>query len=134
MRPQKWDDSQVGFRGSNASGRRVVLPPGAFWTHGPSKTAILGASFLLCILQCFRVWEGMLPPSACRMSHASAKRIVSYRGLCVSSLCSQIPLAPAPAFGALRQRWFGRCGLQKSAALVRAHSQIGGFCKWGVHL
>ena len=34
--------------------------------HGASKIhAILGASFLLCILQFpFRVWEGMLPPDA----------------------------------------------------------------------
>ena len=102
VRPQKWEDSQVGFRGSNASGRRIVLLPGAFWAHGASKMAILGASFLLCILQRFRVWEGMLPPGACRMSHASARRIVSCRGLCVSSLCSQIPLAPAPTFGAFR--------------------------------
>ena len=92
----------MGFRGSNASGRRIVLPPGAFWAHGASKMAILGASFLLCILRCFRVREGMLPPGACRMSHASARRIVSCRGLCVSSLCFQIPLAPAPTFGAFR--------------------------------
>ena len=91
VRPQKWEDSQVGFRGSSASGRRIVLLPGAFWAHGASEMAILGASFLLCILQCFRVWEGMLPPGACRMSHASARRIVSCRGLCVSSLCSQNP-------------------------------------------
>ena len=102
MRPQKWEDSQVRFRGSDASGRRIVLLPGAFWAHGASKMAILGASFLLCILQCFRVWEGMLPPGACRMSHASARRIVSCRGLCVSSLCSQIPLPPAPTLVAFR--------------------------------
>ena len=31
VRPQKWEDSQVGFRGSNPSGRRVVLLPGAFF-------------------------------------------------------------------------------------------------------
>ena len=103
MRAQKWEDSQVGFRGSNASGRRIVLLPGAFWAHGASKMAILEAPFFtLCILQCFRAWEGMLPPSACRMSHASARRIVSCRDLCVSSLYSQIPLAPAPTFGAFR--------------------------------
>ena len=47
-----------------------------------------------CILQCFRVWEGMLLPGACRMSHASARRIVSCRALCVSSLCSQILALP----------------------------------------
>ena len=54
VRPEKWDDSQVGFRGSNASGERIVLLPGAFWAHGASKMATLGASLLLCILQCFR--------------------------------------------------------------------------------
>ena len=31
VRPEKWDDSQVGFRGSNASGGCIVLLPGAFW-------------------------------------------------------------------------------------------------------
>ena len=68
VRPRKWEDSQVGFRGSNASGRRIVLLPGVFWAHGASKMAILGASFLLCILQCFRVWEGMwqFPQEAAR--------------------------------------------------------------------
>ena len=68
--------------------------------------AILGASFLLCVLQCFGVGEGMLAPGACRMTYASAsaRRIVSRRGLCVSSLCSQIPLAPAPTFGAFRSK------------------------------
>ena len=33
VRPQKWEDSQVGFRGGNASGRRIVLLPGAFWAR-----------------------------------------------------------------------------------------------------
>ena len=42
-------------------------------------------SLLPCILQCFRAWEGMLPPSACRRSRASARRIVSCKGVCVSS-------------------------------------------------
>ena len=70
VRPQKWEDSQVGFGGSNASGRRIVLLPDVFWAHGAFKMAILGASFLLCILQCFRVWDqarvawAMLPPGA----------------------------------------------------------------------
>ena len=113
MRPEKWGDSQVGFRGSNASGGRIVLLPGAFWAHGASKIAISGASLLLCILQsqCFGASEGMLPPGACRSSRASAKRIVSCRGLCASSLCPQIPHAPAPTFGVFRMvprktRWF----------------------------
>ena len=54
VRPDEWDDSQVGFRGCNVSGGRIVLLPGAFWAHGTSKMATLGASLLLCILQCFR--------------------------------------------------------------------------------
>ena len=74
VRPQKWEDSQVGFRGSNASGRRIVLLPGVFWAHGASKMAILGASLLLCIHSvsefgraCFRqarVAWAMLPQGA----------------------------------------------------------------------
>ena len=92
----------MGFRVSNASGGRIVLLPGAFWAHGASKTAILGASLLLCILQCFGASEGMLPPGACRSSRASARRIVSCRALCASSLCPQIPHAPAPTFGVFR--------------------------------
>ena len=47
VRPEKWDDSQVGFRGGNASDGRTVLLPGAFCTT-------LGTSLLLCILKCFR--------------------------------------------------------------------------------
>ena len=54
VRPETWDDSQVGVRGSNASGGPIVLLPGAFWEHGASKMAILDASLLLCVLQCFR--------------------------------------------------------------------------------
>ena len=55
VRPGKWDDPQVGFRGSNASGGRIVLLPGTFWAHGASKRkATLGASLLPCVLQCFR--------------------------------------------------------------------------------
>ena len=54
----------MGFRGSNASSGRIVLLPGAFWAHGASKMAILGASLLLCILQCFGASEGMLPRQA----------------------------------------------------------------------
>ena len=102
VRPQKWEDSQVGFRGSNASGGRIVLLPGAFWAHGASKMVILGASLLLYVLQHLGAQEGMLPPGACRTSCASARRIVSCRGLCASSLCSQIPLVPAPTFGVFR--------------------------------
>ena len=102
--PEKWGDSQVGFRGSNASGGRTVLLPGAFWAHGASKMAILGASLLLCILQCFAASEGMLPPGACRSSRASARRIVSCRALCASSLCPPIPHAPAPTFGVFRSK------------------------------
>ena len=71
---------------------RTVLP----------KMAILGASLLRCILQCFGASEGMLPPGARRSSRASARRIVSCRGLCASSLFPQIPHAPAPTFGGFR--------------------------------
>ena len=92
----------MGFRGSNASGGRIVLLPGAFWAHGASKMAILEASLLLCILQCFGASEGMLPPGACRSSRASARRIVSCRALCASSLFPQIQHAPAPTFGVFR--------------------------------
>ena len=55
-RPEKWNDSQVGFHGSNASGGRIVLLPGAFWVHGASKMATfkLSASLLLCLLQYFQ--------------------------------------------------------------------------------
>ena len=60
----------MGFRGNNASSRRIVLLAGAFWVHGASKVAILGASFLLC----FRVWEGMLPPGG--VSHEPCFRQV----------------------------------------------------------
>ena len=49
----------MGFRGSNASGGRIVLLPSAFWAHGASKMATLGASLLLCVSQCFRAYEGM---------------------------------------------------------------------------
>ena len=106
----------MGFRGSNASGGGIVLLPGAFWAHGASKMAILDASLLLCILQCFGASEGMLPPGACRSSRASARRIVSCKGLCASSLCPQNPHAPAPTFGAFRRMFLrkstklGGCG------------------------
>ena len=41
----------------------------------------------------------MLPPGAGRTSLASASRIVSRKGLCVSSLCPEIPHVPAPHLG-----------------------------------
>ena len=44
----------MGFQGSNASGGRIVLLSSAFCVHDTSKMAILGASLILCILQCFR--------------------------------------------------------------------------------
>ena len=34
VRPEKWDDSQVGFQTSNASNGCIVLLPGAFWARG----------------------------------------------------------------------------------------------------
>ena len=51
---EKWSDSQVGFRGGNVSGGRVVLLPNAFWPHGVSEIATLSASLLHCNLQCLR--------------------------------------------------------------------------------
>ena len=64
----------MGFRGSNASGGRIVLLPGAFWAHGASKMATLGASLLPSIYSvselwraCFRqarVARAVLPPGA----------------------------------------------------------------------
>ena len=103
-----------------------MLLPGAFWAHGASKMAILGASLLLCILQCFGVSEGMLPPGACRSSRASARRIVSCKGLCASSLCPQIPLVPAhiwgfPIFVVVSCLWYAT-GLGISPAIYRAQN------------
>ena len=49
-----------------ASTRRIFL------VHDASKMVTLGASPLLCSLDCFRAQEGMLPPCACRTSRASA--------------------------------------------------------------
>ena len=45
----------------------------------------------------------MLPPSACRTSRASARRIVSCRGLCASSLCPKSHMRPLQHFGSFRQ-------------------------------
>ena len=72
VRPEKWNGSQVGFRGSNAPGGRIVLLPGAFWARGASKMATLSASMVLYLLQCFRAEEGMLLPGACRMCFRQA--------------------------------------------------------------
>ena len=139
MRPEKWGDSQVGFRGSNASGGRIVLLPGAFWAHSASKMAILGASLLLCILQCFGASEGMLPPGACRSSRASARRIVSCRALCASSLCPQIPHAPAPTFGVFRFRipckiWFGSLHVVYGQEVSKTNRDKQGACTSKVHV
>ena len=75
VRPKRWDDSPVGFRGSNASGGRVVLLPGAFWEHGASKMATLGASLpelrRACFLQA-RVARAVLLPGALFRSGAFA--------------------------------------------------------------
>ena len=102
-RLEKWDVSQMGFRGRIASGGCIVLLPGACWAHGASKTANLDASLLLCTLQYFRAykgmaWHGMLQPGACRTSRASTRRIqcgiVSCRDLYTSSPKSH--LCPLP--------------------------------------
>ena len=44
----------------------------------------------------------MLPRGVCRTTRASARRSVSCRGVCASSLCPQIPHVPTPTFGAFR--------------------------------
>ena len=103
MRPEKWGDSQVGFRRSNASGGRIVLLPGAFWAHGASKMAILGAPLLLCIYSvsefwraCFRqarVARAVLPPGALFRARAFA---LPPR--------PQIPHAPTPTFGGITEK------------------------------
>ena len=74
VRPEKWDDSQVGFRGSNASGARIVLLPGAFWAHVLPNWPLwahlfYSPSYSVSELRraCFRqalVARAMLPPSA----------------------------------------------------------------------
>ena len=89
----------MGFRGSNASCGRLVLLPGAFWAHGASKMATLGTSRLPCILQYFRAEEGMLPLGACRTSRASARRIVSCRGLSFPPSAPKSHMRPLPHLG-----------------------------------
>ena len=55
------------FRGSNASGGRiVVLLPSACWAHRASKIAISRASLLLCIVRFFWTQGDMLAPGPCR--------------------------------------------------------------------
>ena len=70
---------------------RTMLPKWPFWAHlfysVFHSVSELGRA-------CFR--------QACRTSSASAKRIVSCSGLCISSLYPQIPHAPAPTFGGAR--------------------------------
>ena len=91
VRPKKWgDDSQVGFRGSNASGGRIVLLPGAFRRTVLPKWP-LWAHIFFTVFQSF-----VLPPSACRTSRSSARRIVSCRGVCASSLCPKSHMCPLP--------------------------------------
>ena len=82
-RPEKWDVSQVGFPGSNASRRRIVLLPGACRAHCPSKMdrfwVHLFYSVYFTILQSFA-------------GHAFARR-VSHKPCFGQVHCSmQIPL------------------------------------------
>ena len=51
VRPEKWDDSEVGFRGSNASDGELCFYQ-AHFGRTASEMATLGASLLLCILRC----------------------------------------------------------------------------------
>ena len=74
VRPEKWDDSKVGFRDSNASGGRIVLLPGAFWVHVLPKWPLWARLFYSVIYSvselrraCFRqarVARAVLPPHA----------------------------------------------------------------------
>ena len=80
MRPEKRDDSEVGFQGNNASSGRIALLPGACWAHRASNMAILDASFCSVLYTvselrraCFqqeRVAEAVPPPGA--LFHARA--------------------------------------------------------------
>ena len=99
MRPEIWDHSQVGFQGSNASGGRIALLPGACWAHGASKMATLGASLLPCIYSVSELRRACFRQARVAQTVASARRIVSCSCLCASSLCPQFPHVPAPTFG-----------------------------------
>ena len=76
-----------------------MLLPVAFWAHGASKMALLGASLLPFILQCFRAQKDVLPPGACRASRASARRIVSCRAFALPSCASKSHMRPPPHLG-----------------------------------
>ena len=65
VRPEKWGDSQVGFRGRNASGGRIVLLPGAFWAHGAFQNGHFGRISSTLYFTVFRSFGG----------HASARRV-----------------------------------------------------------
>ena len=73
FRPEKWGHSQVGFRGSNASGGRIVLLPAAFWAHVLPKWPLWAHLFYSVFYSvselgraCFRqahVARAVLPPN-----------------------------------------------------------------------
>ena len=73
VRPEKWGHSQVGFRGSNASGGRIVLLPAAFWAHVLPKWPLWAHLFYSVFYSvselgraCFRqarVARAVLPPN-----------------------------------------------------------------------
>ena len=76
----------MGFRGSNASGGRIVLLPGAFWAHDASKMATLGASSTLhCNLHNFTVFQSL-------GGHASASRVSHEPCFCQAHCFVQGPL------------------------------------------
>ena len=81
---------------------------GACWAHDASQMANLGESLLLCILQCFRAWESMPPPSSCRTSHSSSRCVVSSRSHRASSLSPKSHLRPLPHLGLFDCTWH-RC-------------------------
>ena len=76
-----------------------MLLPCAFWAHDASKMALWAHLCYSVFCNVSELRRDILPPGACCTSRAYARRIVSCRGVCVSSLCPQIPHAPGPTFG-----------------------------------
>ena len=100
MRSEKWGDPQVGFWGSNASGGRIVLLPGAFWAHVLPKWPFWAHLFYSVFYSvselttaCFRqarVAQTVLPPGA--LLHAGA--------FAIPPRAPKSEHVPAPTFGA----------------------------------
>ena len=106
VRPEKWDDSQVGFQDSNVSGGRIVFLPGGGRILG-ARCFQNGQFGRISSTLSFTVSQGLgghASGGACRSSRASARCIVLCRGLCASSPPPQIPRAPAPTLGGFRHQ------------------------------